>query len=58
MLYSALTKNDIIHGIEKLSNSFEIFSFHKNASLFSIFFNSNNLVETSGIYVKHILIQG
>ena len=36
ILYNALTKNDIIHGIEKLSNSFDIFSFHKNASLFSI----------------------
>lgn len=36
ILYNALTKNDIIHGIEKLSNSFDIFSFHKNASLLSI----------------------
>ena len=33
ILYNALTKNDIIHGIEKLSNSFDIFSFHKNAPI-------------------------
>jgi hypothetical protein len=36
ILYNALTKNDIIQGIEKLNNSFDIFSFHKNASLLSI----------------------
>jgi hypothetical protein len=36
MLYNAFTRNDIIQGIEKLSNSFDIFSFHKNDSLFSI----------------------
>lgn len=44
MLYNALTKNDIIHGIEKLNNNFDIFSFHKYVSLFSIFIykiNSN-----------------
>ena len=33
ILYNAFTMNEITHGIEKLINNLDIFSFHKKASL-------------------------